>query len=364
MGVLTPFTGVSLKVGFVVKENGLSIDDVEKLVTWKEEGKFDKIVVVVPKEVDIVAYELASKFGIDVVEVGKDVITERSVTGKYRVVHVHPKVELSQLIKMIEDKLKPGILIKKKKVLSGYLIVYLPLILIRADLVIMTTEEGEVEAEEVKLTFEGVRGYLIVQEGNTMKLMRDLGSFIDLTDKSLQVLELVSKDGYKSISELASELNLSEDRVKSIANLLMARSLVDIYADIVELSKSLFNYSFSPLELVERYGVEIHEGTPESKPGELIVYPRIQVSKLTDFIEALRGKVKEVMVLYYPFCVAEIEERNGSRKVRRFMFIDCVTGDEAWGMSDLAGYVEELLEETMSKVGTLRRDLVGRKLRR
>ena len=74
---------------------------------------------------------------------------------------------------------------------------------------------------------------MIVGEDNTLRFLKDSGTFADLTERAVEMLHMVSLSGYKTVDEIAAELHLSESRVKAIANFLMNKSLVDIYADIV-----------------------------------------------------------------------------------------------------------------------------------
>lgn len=345
VAIHAPVNDVRITLGFIVKEDGLSVEDVEKFVTWKRESGFDKLAIVTLGNVDVDAYELALKFGLNIVKIGMDTaIKLDAMFGRYSVIHYEAKVPLSEAIEKIRGSLH-SFLLRRRKQLLGSITAFVPLIAIEAELRFYAPEEGSVTSEELVLTFDGIRGFLTVEEAGTIKVLRELGSFCDLSENAIEVLKLISRDGAKLIGEISEVLNISEPKVKSLANMLMARSLVDIYADIIELRKTILGNSFDPRKLVRSYGLEPHEGPPPERPGQIIIYPKVQIERLLDVIEGMSGKPKAVTIIYYPVHVGLVEERESSiKKSKKFIVIDAITATESPGLEDLLVDIEEKLE--------------------
>lgn len=127
LAVLSPVTGVELKIAFIIADTPLRPEDVERFSVWRQEGKFDKVVIIALRDVSVEAYELAKKLGIDIVRVGRDIeVKYKEELGKYDVLHVHPVVNEGNAVKSLK-KYEKGFL-KRIGVLKHYFIIYLPFI--------------------------------------------------------------------------------------------------------------------------------------------------------------------------------------------------------------------------------------------
>ena len=345
LAVLTPVTGVNVRLGFVVVDDELNIEKVEKFVTWKQEGNLDKLVVVSLKDVHADAYELAVKFGLGVIVAGRDEVLKLPRISGYIVTHCHPNISIDKALSILENSSR-GFLFKKKRNIIGCSLVYLPFIVIKGMVHLYNAETETAEANLVKYTFDGIKGFLIVGDNRTVKVLKDIGSFADINEDALRLLRILAHEGYKPLSDLIMELNLSEQKIKAIATSLTNRSLIDVYADVIELRKDVLKYMFDIKEMLRENNVELHDGEPAGGKESAIVYPLVPIEKFIDFIESLLGRVSEITLLYYPFYIGVLSENNG--KTRKFMLIDGVSGENAEGVAELLPYIEEVLSENIT----------------
>ncbi len=340
LAVLTPVTGVNVRLGFVVVDDELNIEKVEKFVTWKQEGNLDKLVIVSLKDVHTDAYELAVKFGLGVIIAGRDKVLKLQQRSGYTVVHCHPSINVESALSILENSSR-GFLFKKKRNIVGCNLVYLPFIVISGTVHLYNAETETAEADAVKYTFDGIKGFLVVSDNKTVRSLKDIGSFADINEDALKLLKVLAHEGYKTISDLVMELNLSEQKIKAIATSLTNRSLIDVYADVIELRRDILKYTFDLREMLRENSIELHDGEPRSKRNEVIIYPLVPVEKFIDFIEALSGRVSEITLLYYPFYIGVLSENEG--KTKKFMLIDGISGEVAEGIAELLPYIEDVL---------------------
>ena len=344
LAVLTPVTGVNVRLGFVVVDDELNIEKVEKFVTWKQEGNLDKLIVVSLKDVHADAYELAVKFGLGVIVAGRDEALKLPRISGYIVTHCHPNISVDNALSILENSSK-GFLFKKKRNIVGCSLVYLPFVVIRGTVHLYNAETETAEANLVKYTFDGVKGFLVVSDNKTVRALRDIGSFADINEDALKLLKILAHEGYKTISDLVMELNLSEQKIKAIATSLTNRSLIDVYADVIELRKDVLKYMFDIKEMLRENNVELHDGEPRGEKNGTIVYPLVSTEKFIDFIESLSGRVNEITLLYYPFYIGVLSENNG--KTKKFMLIDGISGEIAEGVAELLPYIEDVLSDSL-----------------
>ncbi len=342
LAILSPITGVEIKLAFVVDYKELTPEDVERYYVWKQEGRFDKIVVISAGKVDIEAYELAKRFGVDIVRAGRDVEVKYSELGQYEVVHVHPLISKEVAIAALK-KHEKGFLKRKGKLVATAL-VYVPFFEIETEAIIRGPEEEAGEIKLISLTFDGIKGTLVIEEGGSLKPIRERGSYSELSDASLDVLRVLVKDGYKTISDLVMELKLGEGKVKAVANFLLNKALVDVYSDVIEIRKSLFSNTLSLVKMIKEKGAVMHEGEPPTEKGELVIFPRIEMDRLLAFIETFSRKIKGITLIYYPFYVGFIEESSNG-ETRRMVVVDGLTCSEAPSMEWLLTYVEDIIED-------------------
>ena len=349
LAVLPPVTGVEVKLAFVVVDKDIEPEDIERYFSWRQEGDFDKLIIVTNGKIAIEAYELAKKFGIDLVRAGRDVAVKYAESvSEYNIYHIHPSYSDVEALEILK-KLSKGFL-RKKRELVGMSLVYVPFF--DVDVHIRFYEEEKEVIRRIKLTFDGVRGGLVIEEGGTLRVLSDKGEFTEFSDQSLDALRIIIRDTYKSINDISMELKLSEGKVRSIANYLLHKGLVDIYQDIIEFRKSIFDSSFSIVDLLSEKNVEMHDGEPQDvgAKGRIAIYPRIDVERLFDFLGVIAKRINSMTVVYYPFYVGSIKESDGSlRKV----LVDGITGFEnsslLWSLAEVESIIDEALTLNIRK---------------
>ena len=346
LAILTPITDVEIKLGFIVDYRELTPEDVERYYVWKQEGGFDKVVVISTGKVDVEAYELAKKFGVDIVRAGRDVEVKFKELGEYVVAHVHPVIGRKEAIELLKKKEKS--FLRKTGELIASLLVYFPFVEFKAEALVKGASEEEPIIKVIMLTFDALRGALVVEEGDTIKPLRERGSYAEISDPALEVLRILVRDGYRTVSELAMGLKLSEGKIQSISNFLLGKDLVDIYSDMVELRKTLFERNFSISRMLSDKGLAMHDGDPPEEEGSLVIFPRVSMDRMIAFMEALAHKVKSITILYYPFYIGFIQDLSDVTR-RRLVVVDAITGSEASEMSWLFSYVQDILEDKALK---------------
>jgi hypothetical protein len=338
LAVLNPLAGVEVRLAFIVSNSDIGPGDVEKYFTWKYEGGFDKVVIITNGRVSVEAFELAKKFGVDIVRAGRDVeVRYADLVGSYSVLHVHPLIDRNEALSIFE-RLSRGFL-KKKKELISMLLIYFPFI--EFDMEVRLFGEEAEEIRRLKMTFDGVRGAIVTEEGGTPTLKKERGSYAEFSDPALDVLRIIVRDGYKTVNEIAMELKLGEGKIRSIANYLLTKELADVYQDIIELRKSLFDNAFSIVDFLKEKKVEIHENEPESTHEHLVIFPRINMERLIEFLEIFSRSINSLNVVYYPFYIGFMRENTGTLKIT---IIDALNGEEnpslIWALSEVEDIIE------------------------
>ena len=346
LAVLTPVTDVEVKLAFIVDYKELTPEDIERYYVWKQEGGFDKVVVIATGKVDVEAYELAKRFGVDIVRAGRDMEIKYRELGEYIVAHVHPVIAKEKAVEILK-KHEKGFFRRKGELIAS-LLTYIPLIEFEAEAMVKGATEEESVIKVIVLTFDGIRGTLVVEEGGTVKPLKERGSYAEISDPALDVLKILVRDSYKTISELAMELKLSEGKIQSISNFLLGKDLVDIYSDMVELRKTLYERNFSVSKLLAEKGLRMHDGDPPDDKDTLVIFPRVSMERLISFMEALAHKIKSIMLIYYPFYVGFLQDLNDV-STRWLVTIDGITGNESPEMVWLLSQVQDILEDKALK---------------
>ncbi len=348
VAVINPIGDIRVTTGFIVVEGKVTPELIEMFSTWKIEGRFDKLVIVALDDIDVKAYELALKLGLAVVKVPQ-IVTEgteevmRKITGVYEVVHYHPKLSIEDATGVLGSLTKRGLFSRKHREVVSVALIYLPFYVISADIGIAEPEEEEVKREEITITFDGVKGYVVVEENDEIKIVREHGSLADLSEDALAILKQVTSAGYMTIDEVMSTLNIGEEKVKVLAGSLMNKSLVDIYADIIEARKSILRRSFDIREYAKTHGAEPHSGLPHDESA-YILYPRISLDRLVSLIEALSGRIKEMSQAYLPFYAGLIVEKVNGREARTIELVDGLSGKHTTGLAPILRTIEQNLE--------------------
>lgn len=348
VAVINPIGDIRVTTGFIVVEGRVTPELIEMFSTWKIEGKFDKLVIVALDDIDVKAYELALKLGLAVVKVPQ-IVTEgteeimKKITGVYEVIHYHPKLSIEDAMGVFGSLTKKGLFSRKHKEVESVVLIYLPFYVISADIGIAEPEEEEVKMEEITITFDGVKGYIVVEDNDGIRVVREHGSLADLSEDALAILKQVTSAGYMTIDEVMAALNIGEEKVKALAGSLMNKSLVDIYADVIEARKSILKRSFDIREHARVCGAEPHSGLPHDESA-YVLYPRISLDRLVSLIEALSGRIKEMSQVYLPFYAGLIAERGNGRETRTIELVDALSGRHTTGLAPVLRTIEQNLE--------------------
>ena len=348
VAVINPIGDIRITTGFIVVESKVTPELIEMFSTWKIEGKFDKLVIVALDDIDVNAYELALKLGLAVVKVPQ-IVTEgteevmKKITGVYEVIHYHPKLSMEDAMGVLASLAKKGLFSRKHKEVESVALIYLPFYVISADIGIAEPEEEEVKREEITITFDGVKGYVVVEENDEIKVVREHGSLADLSEDALAILKQVTSAGYMTIDEVMAALNIGEEKVKALAGSLMNKSLVDIYADVIEARKSILKRGFDIREHAKSYGAEPHSGLPHDE-NAYVLYPRISLDRLVSLIESLSGRIKGMSQVYLPFYAGLIVEKSNGKETRMIELVDALSGRHTTGLAPILRTIEQNLE--------------------
>jgi len=321
-----PLPRAHVRIAIWVHKGKLTVDSIEAYIARKTLLPVDKVVVIVLGDIEPDAYSLARSFDIDVLNFSKDLamLKEMRRRGVFRELFVQPMVEEQEAVKILRSKVKPGFFRRRVCRPEGYAAVYIPLVVIELEMPIRRYGEEEITLEEVALAFDGVAGYVLVASNGSIDIEESMGSFSDISEECIEVLRYLAKHGTISISELATITGVSEVKLKTILDMLAAKSLVDIFGDLVELRYSLLESSSNPLNMIKSRGAEVKLGLPES---EGVVIPlKANVARLTELVEALQGKIVNTNIVYYPLYALSCRENEHQIRI---VAIDGLTGEES-----------------------------------
>ncbi len=316
---LNPLPDMSLKVGFKIINRDLVVDDVEKYIAWLDELPLDKLVLVTTGKVDVNAYELAKKFGIDIVRL-VSIETMRPARAAFEEMYVDPRIDINQAIQSLRKETKS---LFSKKTLESCTLVYLPLITIRGEVVEKHLEEEKVTLRHFALTFDGIEAYLVLLKGETMILDEDLGSFLEIPEDSITILNKLSEFGALDVNELAGMIGFPKDRLKTYINILASKSLVDLYGDLVELRYSIFTHSTDVKEFIKGRGLELKCGLPPDREDVITIPLKADINRLIEIIEAVNGRIDSISITYYPLYVGIVYKEKETEET---CVVDGITG--------------------------------------
>jgi len=336
-----PLPDISLRVGFLIHSNDVKLENIEKYIAWLDELPLDKLVIVTTGEVDVEAYELAKKFNIDIVKFGTEQIAElkpKAIEKAYEEFYIEPLISINEAVEILKRESKS--LLARKKKLEACSLTYIPLIMIKGEIAEKRIEEEKVTIRNISIVFDGIEGYKIITRGESLALEEDLGSFMDIPEESLMILRKLSEYGAMEISELSGTLDIPKDKLKILVNILVAKSLADIYGDLVEVRYTLFAHSLDLKEFVERLNAKIHTSIPIEEEKAVILPIRINANKFIELIESLNGKVYSLTTFYYPFYIGILIRESG--EVEEPLVLDGLRGDICPSFSMLLSNIEFL----------------------
>ena len=336
-----PLPDISLRVGFLIHSNDVKLENIEKYIAWLDELPLDKLVIVTTGEVDVEAYELAKKFNIDIVKFGTEQIAElkpKAIEKAYEEFYIEPLISINEAVEILKRESKS--LLARKKKLEACSLTYIPLIMIKGEIAEKRIEEEKVTIRNISIVFDGIEGYKIITRGESLALEEDLGSFMDIPEESLMILRKLSEYGAMEISELSGTLDIPKDKLKILVNILVAKSLADIYGDLVEVRYTLFAHSLDLKEFVERLNAKIHTSIPIEEEKAVILPIRINANKFIELIESLNGKVYSLTTFYYPFYIGILIRESG--EVEEPLVLEGLRGDICPSFSMLLSNIEFL----------------------
>ena len=326
----TPIPGTLLRVGFILIRNNIDLDAMEKYIAWKSELPLDKIVIVALGGVDSEAFELAKRYGIDVVRPTEDLKIDKSIWSKekfYDEYHVEPVIGLEQALKIFSKKTnKTSILRRSKSRITHYALIFIPLVVLDTRIVEKDIVREEISVVEGKLVFDGLEGYAVVKEGFSIGIDEVLGKFSDFSTEAIAVLKRISEEGTIAITDIEEGLGVSKEKLRTILGRLSNKSLLDIFGDMVEVRYSILNKFIDPLAIAKVKNALIHHGVPTESKGRILLPLRTCITRFVDLVEALNGKVENIYIVYYPFYVA-IKSENGE-KTSKLLILDGITLEE------------------------------------
>lgn len=341
LATLTPIPGLVVRIGFVVHKDLLTVNDVERYIAWRNELPLDKIALIALDDIEPDALELAKHYGIDIIRAVEELKIDLDKVKGYKLYseeYIEPKLSLRDAIELLR-KTKYSILRRHRKVVKCAL-VYLPIIIIEAQVSEKDPIKDETKLVNIKLAFDGLQGYLIVRDGETIGVEEVLGRFSDISDEAIHVLRIVSEDGTATLNDIEESVGITGEKLKAILGRLAEKSLVDLFGDIVEIRYSVFSKSFNPREIANMAGVDVRKGLPEKGKGILVFEPKTYINRFIELVEAMNGHIDRITVLYYPLYVGLLEEDNG--KAQRLVIIDGITGVEARTLCRVLSEIETI----------------------
>lgn len=335
-----PLPRTRVRIAIWIHQGRLTKDNVETYIARKALLPVDKVIVVVLKDVEPEAYALAHNFDIDVLSLSEDLkFTPEAVErGVFRELHIHPSIDYEHALGILKDKIRPGLFRKRICKPEGYARVYLPLVSISVEIPVRRYGEEELTVEETTLTFDGVEGYAVVPSNGTIGIEESMGSFSEISQDAIEVLRRLSIHNTVSMSELATSIGISEARLKAVLDSLASKSLVDIFGDLAELRYTLLTSFADPLKIARERGADVRLGAPLDKEG-IVVPLRANISRLTELVEALQGRILDTSVIYYPLYVLSCRENGHQVKI---IAIDGLSGEESGGLVKLLSMREVL----------------------
>ncbi len=337
----SPIPGLEIRIGFVVHRGILTVNDVERFIAWRNELPVDKIALITLSDIEPEAYELAKHYGIDIIRPVEELKLDLSKVKSYRFFveeYFEPKVSVKDAIELMK-KAGHSILRRRRKITSCAL-VYLPLIVVEAQISETDPLKTETRLVSTKLVFDGVQGYLVIREGETIGIDEVLGKFSDLSEEAINILRVISKEGTATLNDVEETVGVLGEKLRAILGRLAEKSLIDLFGDMAEIRYSIISKAFDPLELAHMVKTEIVKGVPDKSKGVVVLEPKAFISKFIELVEALNGHIERVTITYYPLYVGLLEENNG--KQQKLVIIDGLTGVESKSLYKVLGEIEIL----------------------
>ncbi len=335
-----PLPSITISIGIIVLDREARVDDVEKLMGWKEELPLTKFVIVPLGGIDGSAYALALKHGIDVVVLPEDMLKgielSKIISHEIKLCrHIEPVVPVDRVVEKLRDRVKPSFFKRSRGHIKKLVLIFVPLIESRIEVAKTDVMTGEVEVLEGKTVFDGLHGYAVRGCNGSVDVYREYGSFTDIPIEALEVLRVLSEEQSIELGTLAGRVGIGIDKLKPILEVLAARGLIDLYGDLVEF-KGLSLDMFADIDsLIMKYSAPVHSGEPSADEKRLKLELMVPLPKLEDIMMSLRAKVLEMKITYYPLYVALIAEVKNGTVHEKLVVYDALSGEEVEGFSVL-----------------------------
>ena len=220
---------------------------------------------------------------------------------------------------------------------AGHAIVYLPLYTFETRLHRVNYTEAALEALEVYLSFEAIRGSLVRAGGDgTLELHHEWQRIGELDYSALEVLEYIDREGLASYEDLLA--HFGDEKIEGVLNLLVELRLVD------EIESG--SYTVRPLDLHGYRSVYLtHKDRLEKeRPPARQVLPAEAPYPLIRAFVSLFGEVREEMVIYYPILVIAYSRSREGRVTYVYTLVDGVTGERVTDIEDIVYSSERSME--------------------
>ena len=336
---LRPLPNVTISLGIIILDKKVRIEDVEKLMGWKEELPLTKLVIVPLSGIDGYAHTLAVKHGIDIAVLPENIVKDiglGKVVGRAPLCrHVEPVVSVDKIMYKVYEKIKPSIFRRSRGHIERIALMFIPLIESRVELVKSSSVTGEVEVVEGSAVFDGIHGYIVGSRNNSLDVCKEYGSFVDVPFEAIEIIKILSEEQTIELGTLAGRMGIDIDKLRPLLEVLASRGLVDIYGDLVEFRGLNLDLFVNIDSLVTKYGATIHEGEPTVDETRFKMELRISMSRLEELLMSMRAKVIDMKITYYPLYIALIVESKNETIHEKVVVYDALSGREVEGLSTI-----------------------------
>jgi len=349
----TILENVRIRVGVVLLDKRLSVEDVEKAIAWRDVLGVDKVIFVALEGVENGAAALAMRRGVSVVMVPENLLkpepaSQRDMLSQAPWLHVEPLSNVGEAVELLERIARGGFVRRHGVSIASVALLFIPVIELQIE---VGAEGGEVV--EGVVTIEGLRGYFFKPRNRGVEIDVESGTVAEITSDVIAFVKLLRERGYPlTLAEVREALGIASERINEIVELLERLGAVDRYGDIVEF-RGLGLEEFESVEsIAKRLGAPLHVGAPENGVGRAVLEVVVSPTPIENLVEAMGGKVMGVRIVYYPVYVALATEKRGGALHEKLVAVDGLAMEELRGFEVLAS--DPRLIDIVKKVGDLR----------
>lgn len=326
----SPLPGSTIRIGvIIVDKNDITLDFVEKMLGWLDELHSLKIILIPLNKVDGKAKILAQKYGIDIVVPSRDVLSKLGYvvnhTNRY---YVKPIIDLRIIAKKILEKTKRSLFRTSKCRFEKLVLTYYPLLEFQIELSHIKSEIEEAEVVEGKIVFDGLHGYIVKIDGDTLKTFKEYGSFIEIPEETYNILRVLTEERSAELDVLSARTRLDKHTLKSLLAVLSMHGLVDIYSDLVELKPLDAKVLFDISEWIKKHNNELLEAVPKEDDKTIVLQELIPIHKIKEILESLGARIDDVKTIYFPLYTVLLKESGNDVIKEKISLINGITGSE------------------------------------